>query len=108
MHTDALSTSYPIVRFHTGVNVMASKNVTHLPSAVVMYRPSGVISMLVTGESVPSVVTMVLVRTSHTRMPLSSAHELMISVSSAVNCAVRICEGEPCITYGSASTLPKS
>ena len=77
---------------------MASKKVTFLPSAVVMYLPPPVISMLVTGVSVSSVVTTMLVRTSHTRMPLSSAHELMMRVSSAVNCAVRICEGEPSMT----------
>ena len=49
-----------------------------------------------------------MVRTSHTRMPGCSAQPLMISESFAVNCAVRICEGEPAMTYGSASMLPRS
>ena len=64
--------------------------------------------MDVTGVSVANVVTTTFVRTSQTRMPLSSAHDDMISESSAVNCAVRICEGEPSMTYGAASMFPKS
>ena len=64
--------------------------------------------MDVTGVSVASVVTTTFVRTSQTRMPLSSAHDDMINESSAVNCAARICEGEPSIAYGAASMFPKS
>ena len=55
-----------------------------------------------------SVVTTVFVRTSHTRIPLSSAHELKISSSFAMKLAVLICDALPAIAYGSASGLFKS